>query len=195
MPEDENKEGQPVEGADNADNDGGADNTSNDDIEALKKQLQDKEAELEKLRNKDISFNKVKKMTEEEKQKHDNEKKTLQEQMDSIKEELDSEKKSRISEIYDITVRSIVGDDEEKLKAIREEYNILNMPDGNREEIVQRTKKAMKLAGFEPSGDLSTLSFGGSRESIKTEKKFHQTDRGKAVVGLFAPDLVKKDNE
>jgi hypothetical protein len=112
--------------------------------------------------------------------------------MDSIKEELENERKGRIKEIYDITIRSIVGDDEEKIKAIKAEYDILNMPDSNRDEIVLRAKKAMKLAGFEPGGDLSSLSFGGSRESIKTEKSFHETDKGKAILGLFAPDLSKK---
>lgn len=157
-----------------------------------KAKAEELEAEIKKLKDKETNFGKLKEMTEAEKKKHNEEKQTLQQQVDALKEQVAASEKQKVEELRDATIHAVVGGDEDKVKAIKAEYDLLNMPATTREEIVARTKKAVRLAGFELEGDTSNLSFGSGREPERKEKKFSDTDKGKQVFNTMFPDLVKK---
>jgi hypothetical protein len=160
--------------------------------EALEVELTTAKEALQKLSDKEMNFGKLKGQTEDEKKKHNEEKLTLQEQVTALKDQITKSESQKVEELRDTTIQAIVGGDEEKAKAIKAEYELLNMPATNRDEIIARTKKAVRLAGYELEGDTSFAPTGSGREPQRTEKKFTDTDKGKATYGLLFPDLAPK---
>lgn len=160
--------------------------------EALELELTTAKEALQKLSDKEANFGKLKEQTEAKEKKHNEEKLTLQEQVNLLNEQLAKSESQKVEELRDTTIQSIVGSDEEKAKVIRAEYDILNMPATNRDEIIARTKKAVRLAGYELEGDTSFAPTGSGREPQRTEKKFTDTDKGKATFGVLFPDLAPK---
>lgn len=164
------------------------------DLKAENERLQ---AELEKLKSKDLNFEKVRTMTEEEKKKHDGEKGALNSQIEELKGQIEANRQSQVSDWYDSVLDSAVGADEEKRKSVKAEYELLNLPATNREEVALRVKKALKLAGYELKGDTSSFTaMTGSRDSKREPaKRYSETEKGKATAKMFAPHLFKDDKK
>lgn len=163
-------------------------------VNDLKFKLDEATKELEKFKNKDINFSKVKEQTEKEKAKYEEEKKTLQQQIDELKTSVSERDAKMIVEWKGTAIRSLVGSDAENIKAIEAEYELLNMPIGNRDEVHARVLKAVKLAGYEVSGDTASISVGSSREPERKPKSYSETEKGKETAKFFAPHLFK-DNK
>lgn len=146
------------------------------------------EAEITKLKSKDTSFSKFKKMTEEEQAKSIEEKEAMSKKISELESSIKANSEAQRKEVRDTLVSTFTGGDEDKAKEIMAEYNLLNMPDGTRSEIQARLAKAAKLAGYEIKGDLSSIQFGSGNEPAKTEKRFTDTEKGKAFFNSMFPN-------
>jgi len=95
----------------------------------------------------------------------------------------------------DYWIKSVVGDDAELAKTIRENFDIINMPSSTDEEIKAKMQKAINMAGIgavaQPS---SSLSFGAAMPPniVQTESsiKEHNYNVWKNELGL--QDFVPK---
>lgn len=166
--------------------------------DGLEADLTKANVELEKLKGKDISFKKLKDMTEGEKKKYDEEKEQLSTQVKTLQEQIESNERRQVEEWFTSAAHVVTNGDEDKIKEIKVEYDLLNMPSSTRIEVMARMNKAMTLAGIEVGGDLNAISFGSGREPQRQERRFTDSDRGKATLDMLAPDLAKankKNNE
>lgn len=155
-------------------------NNPNEDAPAktVEEQLAETKAELEKLKGKDISFSKLKSDTEAEKAALAAEKEELAKKVTKLEGDLTS---LTAAQRTDWKSSMLGGLDEAKRKEVEAEYAVLNMPEGSREEINTRMAKAMKLAGIERRGDLSSIAFASGSDTKPATKSFMDTDKGKEL--------------
>jgi multidrug resistance efflux pump len=137
------------------------------DYKAKAEQLQ---AELDKEKAKEKNFSKVKETADEEIKRIAKEKEELAGKITEIEGKLNATTQQQRNDWIDSAISSAVGGDKAKVDAVKAELAVLNMPDGTREEAVAKALKAVKLAGYELKGDVSSISFGSGKEPAKTDK-------------------------
>ncbi len=166
-------------------------------FEELQTELKEKEEELAKVTSKEVNFSNLKNQTEEEKKRHDDEKDSLNGQIEELKKQNEDMMRSQMDDWYFSSLASVTNGDEEKAEKIKAEYDILNLPTSTRSEVQARMDKAVKLAGITMAGSINTISHGSGRQPAPADQRFSDTERGKTLMGMMAPDLkdINKDKE
>lgn len=187
------EEGNPIEGV-----------LSPEEVAALKeekeKALQEKEAELEKLRNKDLNFKKLREMTEEEKAKLSATELALKAEQDRFREEQQSFYSGFVSDIKDDLLETIAGDDEDLRKSILANYDRIKDSDTarSRKEISAIMHEAAKLAGVTSGSKVSPLvrAANYSGRPIKApEKSFSETEEGRSLAKELGLGFIKEEEK
>lgn len=152
------------------------------------------EKELEVLKKQDTNAGNLRKKNEEDTKKHNKEKVSLQDQITELKTQVEDGVKSTVTEWRESVVDRFVQKDKDKVK-VKEEYNILNMPETTKEEVNARSVKALKLAGFDIEGDTSAMiaPSGGSHEGDATTKTEKQKGRESELDSALFPHLQKAE--
>lgn len=121
--------------------------------------------------DKEKNFNALKTKFEADLAKEREEKEEMKKKLDDMDATIKTASATQKSDWKESAVASVVGNDAEKSKAVLAEYDILNMPDGTRAEVNARMLKALKLAGYELKGDVTSIPFGNGKDSeAKTDK-------------------------
>lgn len=158
-----NAEGDPVEGV-----------LAPDEAKALQEQLDANKAELEKLRNKDYNFKKLRDMTDAERDALTAKEKALIEQQEKLGEEQRSFREGFINDVKEDVMLSLSGEDEELQKKIKLHYDRIKDSEKaqTRTEITKLMKEAYLLAtGGKSASNSFNAAINISGESPKVEKK------------------------
>lgn len=113
---------------------------------SFKEELAKKEEELNKLRDKDNNFANLRKKAEGKEEEQDQFAKKIAELEGKIEEAKGAGTKVFLDSVKEKAVLQLSGNDPELAKKIAAEYSILNLPEANEEQVVDRVRRAYKLA-------------------------------------------------
>ena len=116
------------------------------DVEALQKALEEKEAELNKLRQKDYNFKRLRDMTEEEKQKLSQAEIELKKNQEELEERMQTFTESAKKEKVDIALGRFAAGDKDLGDKIMHHFNRLKDEGDSQEAITRRMEDAYMLA-------------------------------------------------
>ena len=116
------------------------------DVEALQKALEEKEAELNKLRQKDYNFKRLRDMTEEEKQKLSQAEIELKMNQEELEERMQTFTESAKKEKVDIALGRFAAGDKDLGDKIMHHFNRLKDEGDSQEAITRRMEDAYMLA-------------------------------------------------
>lgn len=123
-----------------------ADKAKADTEAELTEKLKKTEEELEKLRDKDHNFENLRKKTDTKEKEEDELTKKIAELEGKIEEARGSGTKVFLDSVKDKAIKLLAGTDAELEKKIRSEYEILNLPGENEDQINDRVRRAYLLA-------------------------------------------------
>lgn len=160
----------------------------------FKTQLEAKEQELVKEREKEKNFQALrgqnKELTEEQKKESEDIKVTIA----NLESKIEAAKNEGVglvtSNLRDSIIEDMSGGDEDLRKAIKENYAVINKPEGTRDEIAQRVKDAYLLSldtndllggvSVAPQGPGRAVGSGGGKpkneEVVELGRKFGISD-------------------
>jgi hypothetical protein len=138
----------------------------------LQAKLDETNASLAKLQNKDFNFRKLEQMTEEEKNKLSATELSLKQQQEKLEEDQKAFITSSVSDIKTDAISRLAGDDEELKKKI--EYNFARLKDADTAKSRQEISSLMQEA--------YTLSTGSSRMPNPINAAVNHSGAGPAFV-------------
>ena len=153
------------------------------------------EEELTKLKEKDFNFSRFRGKTEEEKKElmkdFTEKEKTLVEEMELLRSEVGNYRETTMSMYEKDILIALAGEDDDLKTKIKEKSKEFVGEVKGKEDMLKRYKEAFTLI----KGEVPTLNpinqFVASRgvgDDLKSEKKFTDTDRGKATFADAFPD-------
>src|SRR3990167_94619 len=156
------------------------------------------QAEVEKLKSKDISITELRKQKNQAESKIDEIVKGVDEKVAKVKQEV---MQGVMQDHYNDTIKALAGDDEEIKKKIEHEYKttLSGVSPVTKEEMANKLRNAYLLASKPAELDAlnsSVISSGGvGRLNIKSEKKFSQEEKQMAKTLAEAGGIKLEDND
>lgn len=163
----------------------------------LEKSIAEREAELSKLKDKELNFTRLKDKTEEEKakllEKASSEKKLVLEELMDLRKEREDEKKAKFEEARNMLLEGLAGNDDKLKQSIElraKQWGEIKTI----EEMKQRYSDAFTL---ERADKPQIRSFNNyfpttSYTDPQAPKKFSDTEQGKESIQKWFPSLAPK---
>lgn len=179
-----NSDGDPIEGI-----------LPPEEIKNLQAKLEETNAKLEKLENKDFNFKKFRDMTEAEKEKLSATEIELKQKADELEEKQQQFSSNFVNEIKGDILESLVGDDEELRKKVELNYSRIKDSEKaqSREEIKQILKDAYSMSvGVKTLNPLGVaVNKTGGRENVANKKIDGDLADLSKKLGLSDEDIEK----
>lgn len=182
------------EEGENPEGNGGGEEVTPEAYEALKAEKATVEAELAKLREKDMNFKAFRtgtlaNLTEEEKQKY------IGDELEAVSKKQEEFHKSQVTERVEDALDVFAGEDKEAREKLKFHYDRIRDEATSRKEVLLKMKEAAKLADL---GAVSADTFAraashyGSPSAPKAEKRFSDSEKGEAFrKGIGMPDPIE----
>jgi chromosome segregation ATPase len=150
------------------------------ELESIRAEKDKSDAELAKLRNKDMNFKRLREMTDEEKDKLTEQEMSLKRKEEELDDRLSSHEKAVRNDWRSAAIEKASHGDPDKAKAIEEALKDVTGEDTDRSAIESRVAKAARLARKDNEVDHvgSAMSFSGSAPERQKEKDFADTPEG-----------------
>jgi len=174
-------------------------------IADLSKSIEEKEVEMEKLREKDNNFGKFRQKTEEEKKEFEEglkgDMKAVYEEVKDLREERDTEKKKRFDSAKENILKQLAGDNDDLKKSIEvKAEDFVGFKDVQTEkELEEKFRSAFTLIKEERPKPNPLYSGGGAVSGFEDpsdkDPEFTETPRGKEVYENFFGHAPKTKEE
>jgi len=156
------------------------------------------QAELEKLKSKDVSISELRKQKNQAESKIEEIVKGTDEKITKVKQEI---MEGVMQDHYNDTIKALVGDDEELRKKVEHEFKktLSGVNPTTKDELAGKLRNAYLLATKPAEVDAlnsSVISSGGvGRLNIKSEKKFSQEEKQMAKVLAEAGGIKLEESD
>ena len=159
-------------------------------------ELKDIKEKLLKLENKDFNFKKLRDMTKEDQEKLTTREVELLKRQESLEENqtnfIKSQKDSWMSE----AIKQYTGGDEEKEKKIKYQVSRLNDDATTKEDIINKVKDAVGLAGLNNPGQSNPITeanayYGSINNAKPRTDNFAESDRGEEAARKLGLGFIK----
>lgn len=155
-------------------------------LSAYETSLKEKDAELEKFRNKDMNFKKLRDMTEVEKAQYSAKELEYKKQIEETNEKFESYVKSQKDSSFSKNLNFLAGGDKDLSDKIKFHYDRFEKKSGSDEEMSQLLSDAFALATKgtvkNPLNDVTSYVPGAMPTKQEKGKKFHETEEGKGIA-------------
>lgn len=176
--------------------------TAEEQLEALKKEAEELREQNEKLKNKEMNFEKlrgtikrVEEMTDEEKKQWSEKERTLVDQLAELKQTVEQERTSKVETWKESALEKFAGEDEKTREKVLYHFERLKGEAKDKPSIESAMREAAILANADKK-EPTAIPFSSSGNPIPVEKPkrdYAKTDEGKTLLQMMGHVSPKQD--